>query len=147
MRFKDRHEAGRFLAVRLAAYADRGSDAVVLALPRGGVPVGLPLTIPALEQGPQMAHRVRTGRAPPHPGALEPLADDRLARRFDRTGADRLTFGPVARVVHPVHLVAEVTHHVAVCFLGRRTHLAAVELMKLRPDRLAPFVLHEVAPL
>lgn len=38
MRFADRHEAGRRLAERLAAYAGR-NDVVVLALPRGGVPV------------------------------------------------------------------------------------------------------------
>lgn len=37
--FKDRHDAGRFLATKLTAYADR-PDVIVLALPRGGVPVG-----------------------------------------------------------------------------------------------------------
>jgi len=36
--FRDRHEAGRLLAGRLAIYADR-PDVVILALPRGGVPV------------------------------------------------------------------------------------------------------------
>jgi putative phosphoribosyl transferase len=36
--FRDRHEAGRLLAERLAAYTDR-LDVVILALPRGGVPV------------------------------------------------------------------------------------------------------------
>ena len=38
MLFRDRTEAGRMLAHRLAAYANY-SDAMVLALPRGGVPV------------------------------------------------------------------------------------------------------------
>ena len=38
-RFRDRVEAGRLLAVQLGAYANR-DDIVVLALPRGGVPVG-----------------------------------------------------------------------------------------------------------
>src|SRR5437588_11917652 len=38
MLFRDRTEAGRQLAAKLAAYADR-SDVLVLALPRGGVPV------------------------------------------------------------------------------------------------------------
>ena len=39
MRFRDRIDAGRQLAKRLSRFADR-SDVVVLALPRGGVPVG-----------------------------------------------------------------------------------------------------------
>ncbi len=39
MRFRDREEAGRALATRLARLENRG-DVVVLALPRGGVPVG-----------------------------------------------------------------------------------------------------------
>src|SRR5215217_5692210 len=38
-RFRDRHDAGRRLAADLKGYANR-SDLVVLALPRGGVPVG-----------------------------------------------------------------------------------------------------------
>lgn len=38
-RFKDRVQAGRLLAQRLGAYAHR-ADVMVLALPRGGVPVG-----------------------------------------------------------------------------------------------------------
>jgi len=36
--FRDRIEAGRLLAERLVSYRDRG-DVVVLALPRGGVPI------------------------------------------------------------------------------------------------------------
>jgi predicted phosphoribosyltransferase len=39
MLFRDRSEAGQILAARLTAYADR-PDVLVLALPRGGVPVG-----------------------------------------------------------------------------------------------------------
>jgi putative phosphoribosyl transferase len=37
--FRDRTDAGQALAARLMQYADR-PDAIVLALPRGGVPVG-----------------------------------------------------------------------------------------------------------
>ena len=36
--FRDRREAGRLLAAKLTAYANR-PDVIVLALPRGGVPV------------------------------------------------------------------------------------------------------------
>src|SRR3954469_3475378 len=39
MFFHDRHAAGRQLAAHLDQYAGR-SDVIVLALPRGGVPVG-----------------------------------------------------------------------------------------------------------
>jgi len=38
-RFRDRHDAGRLLAGALGSYAGR-DDVLVLALPRGGVPVG-----------------------------------------------------------------------------------------------------------
>jgi predicted phosphoribosyltransferase len=37
--FRNRSEAGRLLAAKLAKYADK-PDVIVLALPRGGVPVG-----------------------------------------------------------------------------------------------------------
>jgi putative phosphoribosyl transferase len=38
MLFRDRKQAGQFLAAKLSQYADR-PDVIVLALPRGGVPV------------------------------------------------------------------------------------------------------------
>ena len=43
-RFEDRAEAGRMLAAMLSAYASR-PDAIVLALPRGGVPVGFEVAV------------------------------------------------------------------------------------------------------
>jgi predicted phosphoribosyltransferase len=39
MQFQDRHEAGELLGEKLKAYANN-PDVIVLALPRGGVPVG-----------------------------------------------------------------------------------------------------------
>ncbi|MBA3453015.1 MAG: phosphoribosyltransferase [Deltaproteobacteria bacterium] len=42
--FRDRHEAGERLALELQGYAER-SDAVILALPRGGVVIGYELAI------------------------------------------------------------------------------------------------------
>ena len=36
--YRDRRDAGRYLAARLTEYADR-TDVVVLGIPRGGVPV------------------------------------------------------------------------------------------------------------
>src|SRR5712672_2601347 len=38
-RFRNRNEAGRLLAEKLTAYANR-PDVLVLGLPRGGVPIG-----------------------------------------------------------------------------------------------------------
>jgi putative phosphoribosyl transferase len=42
-RYRDRSEAGKLLATKLIAYAHR-SDVLVLALPRGGVPVAFEVT-------------------------------------------------------------------------------------------------------
>jgi putative phosphoribosyl transferase len=44
-RFRDRNDAGELLAGRLARYAEQ-ADAIVLALPRGGVPVGYAIARP-----------------------------------------------------------------------------------------------------
>ena len=41
--FRDRSEAGQLLAEKLVAYANR-TDVIVLALPRGGVPVAAEVT-------------------------------------------------------------------------------------------------------
>ena len=43
--FRDRSDAGRQLATELRAREEPGGDAVVLALPRGGVPVGYEVAV------------------------------------------------------------------------------------------------------
>ena len=48
MKFRDRAEAGLWLAKKLRKYANR-KDVLILALPRGGVPVGFEIAnAPAL---------------------------------------------------------------------------------------------------
>jgi putative phosphoribosyl transferase len=42
-RFRDRHHAGQFLAEKLARFKGREDTTLVLALPRGGVPVAYPV--------------------------------------------------------------------------------------------------------
>jgi predicted phosphoribosyltransferase len=71
-RFRDRTEAGRLLAQRLAAYANR-PDVLVLALPRGGVPVA--------------AEVARALRAP---------LDVFLVRKLGLPGQEELAMGAVA---------------------------------------------------
>jgi erythromycin esterase-like protein/predicted phosphoribosyltransferase len=71
-RFHDRREAGRLLAAKLAAYADR-PDVVVLALPRGGVPV---------------AHEVA--------GSLHVPLDVFVVRKLGVPGHEELAMGAVA---------------------------------------------------
>jgi erythromycin esterase-like protein/predicted phosphoribosyltransferase len=72
MRFKNRTEAGRLLARRLMAYVNR-PDVLVLALPRGGVPVAA-----------ELAHEL---------GA--PL-DVFLVRKLGVPGHEELAFGAIA---------------------------------------------------
>src|SRR5512135_839039 len=87
------------------------------------MPVGIPLFLSAGEQGAQVAHLIGSILAPTHAASFHPLADDGLTGRFDRAGADRPPLGLVRRVVHPVHLVLEVTQYLAV---GLPHRLAAV---------------------
>lgn len=72
VRFGDRQEAGRALANQLAALAGRG-DVVVLALPRGGVPVGF-----------EIAH------------ALGVPLDVFVVRKLGVPGQEELAFGAIA---------------------------------------------------
>jgi hypoxanthine phosphoribosyltransferase len=57
--FRDRRDAGRQLAKKLTAYANR-PDVIVLALPRGGVPVAYEVAR-ALQHRGGGIHRVAAG--------------------------------------------------------------------------------------
>jgi putative phosphoribosyl transferase len=70
--FKDRTHAGRLLAEKLLAYRDR-SDVVVIALPRGGLPVGY-----------EIAHALRL-----------PL-DVLIVRKLGVPGHEELAMGAIA---------------------------------------------------
>lgn len=72
MRFRDRREAGRLLAQRLSAYKGR-ADLLVLALPRGGVPVAFEVA-----------------------RALEAPLDVLLVRKLGLPGHEELAIGAVA---------------------------------------------------
>ena len=80
-RFRDRSEAGRELAARLAAYAHR-RDLLVLALPRGGVPVAFEVA-----------------------KALQAPLDVFLVRKLGVPGSEELAMGAIAtggvRILNP----------------------------------------------
>jgi len=79
--FRDRSEAGRVLAEKLKPFADR-ADVIVLALPRGGVPVGYEIA-----------------------AALHAPLDVFLVRKLGLPGHEELAMGAIAtggvRVVNP----------------------------------------------
>jgi putative phosphoribosyl transferase len=70
--FQDRREAGRLLASKLSGFRNR-SDVLVLALPRGGVPVGFEVAI-----------------------ALGAALDVFLVRKLGVPGHEELAFGAIA---------------------------------------------------
>ena len=119
--YRDRREAGRGLATRLAAYAHR-QDVLVLALPRGGVPVGYEVA-----------------------KALQVPLDVFVVRKLGVPGYEELAMGAIAtggicvvneEVVHMLHIPKEVIDAVAVKErreLERREHL-------YRDDRPPPDV-------
>jgi putative phosphoribosyl transferase len=72
MVFQDREEAGRKLAVRLHAYANR-KDVIVLGIPRGGVPVAFEVA-----------------------KALDAPLDIFLSRKLGVPGQEELAFGAIA---------------------------------------------------
>src|SRR5690242_18932294 len=70
--FRDHRDAGRLLAEKLAAYAERG-DGLVLALLRGGVPIGFDVA-----------------------GALRALLDVSSVRKLGLPGYEELAIGALA---------------------------------------------------
>jgi predicted phosphoribosyltransferase len=80
-RFRDRTDAGRYLGALLSRYAER-KDVIVLALPRGGVPVGFEVA-----------------------RALEVPLDVFVVRKLGVPGHEELAFGAIAsggtRILNP----------------------------------------------
>jgi putative phosphoribosyl transferase len=109
--YRDRREAGRELATRLTVYAHR-QDVLVLALPRGGVPVGYEVA-----------------------KALSTPLDVFVVRKLGVPGHEELAMGAIAtggicvvneEVVHMLHIPTEVINAVAAKEqreLERREHL------------------------
>jgi putative phosphoribosyl transferase len=96
-RFRDRSEAGRLLADRLSEYRGR-NDVLVLALPRGGIPVGYEIAR-ALE-APLDVFVVRKLGVPGHEElALGAIATDGVRVLNQRVVSDLgITEGDIARV-------------------------------------------------
>ncbi|MEY2906633.1 MAG: hypothetical protein RLZZ408_1104 [Verrucomicrobiota bacterium] len=99
-RFRNRQEAGQLLALELAHYADR-KDCVVLALPRGGVPV---------------AHELSR--------ALRIPLDILVVRKLGVPGHEELAMGAIAsggiRIINPHTLSALGITSAAVAEVERR---------------------------
>lgn len=100
MLFRDRNEAGRKLADRLAAYANY-PNAMVLALPRGGVPVAFEVA-----------------------EALNLPLDIFVVRKLGLPGHEEFAIGAIASggarvlnqdLIHQLSLSAETIEHIVVC--------------------------------
>jgi putative phosphoribosyl transferase len=118
--FRDRQDAGRGLAGRLAGY--RGESPIVFALPRGGVPVGY-----------EIAH------------ALEAPLDIFIARKLGAPGREEFGIGAVAqggvrvlneRAVEALEIPEEYIERVA----KQETEEIERRLLILRGDRPQPEV-------
>ncbi|MGE0132993.1 MAG: phosphoribosyltransferase [Blastocatellales bacterium] len=121
MKFSNRREAGRFLAARLVEYADR-PDVIVLALPRGGVPVAYEVA-DALD-APMDVFIVRKLGVPGH----EELAMGAIA-----TGGARVLNEDVVRYLDIPDEIIEAIAEREQRELERREHL-------YRDDRPAPAI-------
>jgi putative phosphoribosyl transferase len=98
MRYRDRADAGRAVAARLAEYAGR-ADVLVLALPRGGVPVAFEVA-----------------------RALKAPLDVFLVRKLGVPGREELAMGAIATA--GVRLInRNVVHHLNWDFANHRSGL------------------------
>lgn len=121
LRFRDRRHAGKVLAQKLSAYAGR-TDVIVLALPRGGVPVAYEVAL-----------------------ALNAPMDILLVRKLGVPGREELAFGAIASggirvlnedIIRALNIPKEVINIVAqneLKELQRREH-------RYRGDRPSPDV-------
>ena len=132
--FRDRKEAGRLLANRLQAYAQR-PDVVVLVLPRGGVPVGAEIAT-ALE-APLATLVVRKLGVPGHEG---------LAMGAVTSGGKRFINRSVAVPLHISHSeiesavqreLLEVTRHERLYCRGQKMPAVKGKTVILTDDGIA----------
>lgn len=103
--FEDRRHAGRELAKRLGDYAGR-ADVLVLALPRGGVPVaaevaaalGAPLDVIVVRKiGVPAQPELAMGAIAAVAGNVETVRNEHLLERLRSAGVDEAAFDDVAR--------------------------------------------------
>lgn len=120
-RYQDRYDAGRQLAAHLADYAGR-PDVLILALPRGGVPVGF-----------EVAH------------ALGVPLDVFLVRKLGLPGHEELAMGAIASggvIVHNEDVVAylEVPPRILEAVAARERRELERRERAYRDDRPAPAI-------
>ena len=120
MRFRDRREAGRFLAGRLMAYAGK-PDVLVLALPRGGVPVAFEVA-----------------------RALHAPLDVFIVRKLGVPEHEELAFGAIAsggvRVLNEMVNVLDLSHDTIEAVITREEQELERRERIYRGDRPAPDV-------
>lgn len=86
-----------------------------------------------------MADGIGAGFAPAHAAVFWAVADDRAAGAFDWTGADLPTVGDVRRIVHAMHVVAEVARVSSVGVLHRGAALRHIDCFQYGQHRRAAF--------
>lgn len=128
MRYRDRSEAGRLLASKLTMYAGR-PDVLVLALPRGGVPVAFEIA-----------------------KALHAPLDVFLVRKLGVPGQEELAMGAIANggtrvinedVVHMLHIPSSIIENVA----SKELHELERRRQLYRDDRPLPTIQNRIVIL